>query len=101
MRVIRPFLGAWVIWLGGYAALLAYDLALRRWSESSGGAPELHVQIAATVLAGAAAGYFIAASGHMPMYRRLLWLALQVPPAYMAAVTMGFAYLCAVGPTCP
>ncbi len=98
---VRPFIGAWTIWLAGYGALLVYDLALRRAQDLATGAPRMHVLVAVTVLAGAAAGYFIAAAGRAPMHQRLLWLALQVPPAYMAAVSMGFAYLCLVGPGCP
>lgn len=96
----RPFLGAWAIWLLGYALLLLADLTLRQVVGVHDGASGMQVLVTVTVLAGAAAGFFLAAGARWSMRRRVLLLALQVPPAYMAAVTMGIGYLCAIGVQC-
>ena len=96
----RPFLGAWAIWLLGYALLLLADLMLRRALGVADGASGIQVLVTVTVLAGAASGFFLAAGARWSMRRRVLLLALQAPPAYMAAVTMGMFYLCVIGVQC-
>lgn len=97
------FAGAWAIWLGGYAAMLAVDYALRAADGyiGSGGVAASVVPFVAVVFAGAASGYFLAATGPWPMRRRIGVLLLQVPAAYMAAVGLGIVYLCAAGIHCP
>jgi len=97
---LRAFLGAWAIWLGGYLALLAGDLALRQLAGVPGGASRMVVVVWVTVAAGAAGGFFLAAAAPWSLGRRLALLALQVPFAYMAAVTLGLGYLCALGVVC-
>jgi hypothetical protein len=99
----RPFLGAWTIWLGGYVALLAADLALRR----SGLGPEgitahpLALLVPVTVLGGAAVGFFLAATRRWRLISRLLLVAAQAPFAYLSAVSLGYSYLCLFGDGCP
>lgn len=97
----RPFAVAWLIWLGGYALLLAADLVVRSVLAVETGLSELPVAVTATLVASTACGYFLAATGRWPMYRRLLALAVQIPPAYLAAVMLGYSYLCAVEAACP
>ena len=100
---VRPFVGAWTIWLGGYVALLAVDLFLRR----SGVVPEgitthpLAVLVPVTVLGGAAAGFFLAAARRWRMISRVLLVAAQVPFAYLSAVSLGYSYLCLFAQGCP
>ncbi len=102
MVAARPFVGAWCIWLGGYALLLIVDLALREvWQVPRGvSAHLLWVATPVTVSAGAAAGYFLAAATRWRVRWRIALLLLQVPPAYLAAVSMGIAYLCMIDVRC-
>jgi hypothetical protein len=98
--VIRVFAITWGIWLSGYALVLMLDSGARLLLGARG-VSQLQVLVAVVVVAGCAAGYFLAAMARWPMARRLLVLLVQVPPAYMAAVTMGIGYLCIARQQCP
>ena len=102
MSALWPFIGAWAIWLAGYGLLLSADYVLRVAGVSSIGvsADPLWVYIPVVVSAGAAAGFFVAAGSRWSMPWRLVLLALQVPLAYLAAVSLGHGYLCAIGEIC-
>jgi hypothetical protein len=97
--MIRPFVLTWCIWLSGYGVLLLVDGGARYLLGASG-VSHMQVLVATVIIAGCAAGYFLAATAPWPMYRRLLVLALQVPPAYMAAVLIGYSYLCIAQEQC-
>jgi len=101
--VAWPFVGAWSIWLGGYLALLGADLVLRRTGLNADGitAHPLALLVPVTVLGGAAAGFFIAATARWRMVSRLLLLGAQAPLAYVSAVSLGYSYLCLLGEGCP
>ena len=90
----------WGIWLSGYAALLLLDWSAQRFFGATG-VSSMQVWVATMVIAGCAVGYFLAASAVWPMYRRLMVLAIQIPPAYLAAVLMATVYLCIVQGACP
>ena len=103
MSALRPFVGAWSIWLTGYALLLVADFMLRASGLSREGvsANPLWVALPVTVAAGAAAGFFLAAGVRWRAPYRVLLLLVQVPVAWLVAVGMGYSYLCLFGPGCP
>lgn len=101
MSSARPFLGAWAIWLGGYLVLLAADLVARRVMGFEGGLSQLAILVTVVLVAGAASGFFLAAGARWSPRWRALLLLMQVPAAYMAAVTLGIGYLCLLGVRCP
>lgn len=96
-----PFAGAWVIWLGGYALLLGADFVVRRLPGVGHGLDALPVMVTATLVAGTACGFFLASARRWAMPYRVLLLMLQAPFAYLAAVTLGYVYLCSGGGPCP
>jgi hypothetical protein len=97
---LLPFLGAWAIWLTGYGLLLTADFVVRRMTLGSQGLDELPVVVSATLIAGTACGFFLAAAGRWAWPHRFLLLFLQLPFAYLMAVGVGTLYLCAVGVEC-
>ena len=96
----KVFAMTWGIWLSGYALLLMLDWCARYFLGARG-VSQLQVLVAVVLIAGCAAGYFLAAAAHWPMSRRLLMLLLQIPPAHVAAVVMGAGYLCFTRQQCP
>ena len=96
----RAFAITWAIWIAGYALLLMTDWGARYFLGATG-VSQLQVLVAVVLVAGCAAGYFLAATARWPMVRRLLVLMVQIPAAYMVAVTMGIGYLCLAREGCP
>lgn len=95
------FAGAWTIWLVGFGLLLAADFVVRTVTGFAHGLDELPVVVSATLFAGTACGFFLAAAGRWSFAHRLLLLMLQLPFAYGVAVLLAVGYLCQVGVDCP
>lgn len=98
---LLPFLGAWTIWLGGYVALLAADLVVSRFLGIERGLDQIVVLVTTMALAGLSSGFFLVFARRWRMSHRLLMLVAQAPPAYLAAVAIGYAYLCQLHAICP
>ena len=99
--ILLPFIGAWVIWLGGYLALLAADFVAGRLLGIGQGLDQITVLATMMLLAGASSGFFLVFARRWRMHHRLLMLVAQAPAAYLVAVAIGYVYLCRVHEICP